>query len=399
LYSTAKSSSDFHSALNHNKDLLIFSKSRQYKLSGAVALTPQTAGMPVTSAYTNSPLVKPLSLGKDVYFQFNYGNAGSNTGISRYKSTDSTDNPDRATPITEYVKKYIPTGTDVILGDANIGNLYAINYTTSDIFVCNYDSDEDSSRRVEERLAWSKWTLDIPDLTRILNVAIVEGDLHFVVLRGLQLDLLKIQVVENPTEINRFSLDYMVETETALSGIVVMAPAGYPTTDVANAILIVNDPESDRYGEELEHIWVGDRWSLTTQDLPTSPETPIAVGHRFASEFSPQTVHIKDESGKVNSNTNLRILKWLAHMEESADVWAKIETPYYTIPDQFWSGLIANDLHTRTDEVANNTSVFDIAYRQRADLAVLSLYTDSHLPMHVTNVEWQGTYTSRGRRF
>jgi len=395
MYSSTDGSSDFHTILEHNKDLLIFSKRKQFKLNGTLPLTPQTSGMPVTSSYTNDPLVRPLSLGKDVYFQFPYGKKLGSVGFSRYRSTDSTDNPDRATPITEHIKKYIPDGVDKILGDANVGYLYAVDYDALELYVCNYDSDEDTSRRVEERLAWSKWSLtNLTGTNRILNAALVDGDIHFIVLRDDDtIDMIKLSMVEDPTAIVGFHLDYSRETTTG-TGTAIALPTGY--TYDATLVCVMNEPTDDRYGESLAYTRSGSTITFTD---PITAGDNVLIGYPYRSTVSPRTVYVKDESGHYNSQTSLRILKFLAQMEHSGEVYAKIISDYYNYPDQFWSGLISNDILTKTDQTANNTAVFSIGFRQRTDLASLELYSTSHLPMHISSMDWLGSYTSRGRRF
>lgn len=396
LYSTTAGSSDFNHAVEHNKDLLLFSKKKQFKLSGLIPLTPQTAGMPVTSSYINSAVTKPLSLGKDVYFEFPYGKESGNVGISRYRSTDSDDNPDRATPITEHIKKYIPAGIDVLLGDANLGNVYAINYTTGDVYVCNYDSEDDATRRSEERLAWSHWSFtQLSGFNKILNATLVDGDLVFIILRDdITIDMVRVPMLEDPTNYFGWYLDQHVVTTSGNDGATVTLLDSYSYS--SDLIVTVANPGSDRYGEPLEYTW--DAGVLTLTD-PTGAWEPIAYGYPYRSSMIPLTVYVKDAAGMWNSQTNLRILKFLASLRNSGEMYARIISDYYDFPDQLWSGLIVNDILTTTDQVANNTSVFHIGYRQRTDLAQLELYSESHLPMHIEGLDWLGSYTSRGRRF
>ena len=146
LRSTSPDSDKFHSTLNHNKDLLLFSKKSQFKLSGEIPLTPDTAGIPQTTSYINNPLVEPASIGKNVYFSFNYGLYG---GISKYEAKEGSDSTDKADPITDNIKRLMSGTPNTILGDANLGILYVIH--DNEIFVCDYDPKDPEK---SPRFAW-----------------------------------------------------------------------------------------------------------------------------------------------------------------------------------------------------------------------------------------------------
>lgn len=41
---------------------------------------------------------------------------------------------------------------------------------------------------------------------------------------------------------------------------------------------------------------------------------------------------------------------------------------------------------------------YTIPYRDNADYGEIELYSDSHLPLTLMDIEWQGQYTKRGQR-
>ena len=388
MRSTSPDSDTLHSALNHNRDLLLFSKKSQFKLAGEIPLTPG-AGLPQTGEYTNNPVVEPASIGKNVFFSFNYGVYG---GISKYKASSDENAQDRADPITDHVKKYMRGSPSQILGDANLGILYLIQ--DNKIYVCDYNPRE-KIRAADERWAWSEWlnfqgetTVNIADATLIGN------KLQLVLTHGTTgADILQLDVVQDPVADTLDTyLDYRVEA-TATSGTFAI-PAGYPITD-PNFIIVYGAGDAQE-GNLVEYTESGGTITITSE---FEASTEVVYGVKFKCSIVPSTLYIRDESGHVNPYTRLHILKWLLHVTNSADISAEIVSPYYTFTDQYWSGLIAGDINSLTDSVADNTGTFDIGYQQQSDLADLRIHSTGHLPLNITGLDYLGSYSSRGKRF
>ena len=389
IRSTSPKAGTLNKALNHNRDLLLFSDEIQFKFSGAIPLTPQTAGMPVTSAYKNLNSVDPESIGSEVYFAFDYGK--NFTGIAKYKTADSAATDlDTAEPITEHVKTYIEGTPHKILGDANLGVIYMVQQSGK-IYVCDYDPE---ITRVENpRYAWSLWK-DLSGTTAlsIEDVILDQTDLILVVEHAGQLDLLKLDTVEDPTAaVKQTYVDYQVSDVVSGTGTITLS-SDYPLTE---DIRVIHDSTSAEAGNLMPYVQTANVLQIDVAYAGTD----IIYGIPFKSSITPNTIYIRDEGGNVNSQTNLRISRFLVELENSADVSASIVSDYYNYDDQLWTGLIVGDIRTVTDQVADNTGQFNIAFKQRNDLADLQIYSEGHLPMNITKIDWVGTYNSRGRRF
>jgi hypothetical protein len=96
------------------EDLMIFSDSAQFKLSGGDLLTPQTVSINQVTSFDYNKSVEPLPLGSYLYFPFD---RGIYSGIREYTVNSNTSTFD-SEEITQHVPQYIPkdltsfTGSD-----------------------------------------------------------------------------------------------------------------------------------------------------------------------------------------------------------------------------------------------------------------------------------------------
>ena len=193
----------------------------------------------------------------------------------------------------------------------------------------------------------------------------------------------------------RVYLDYRMK-QTWASGNTITLPTGYP---VDASLRLVYDKTDARAGDTIPYTRASDVLTIAAEDLPTVYPAEVAYGFPYESSVVPSTLFIRDEGGHVNPYAHLSVLKWLVHLNNSADVYASIVSNYSNYADQYWSGLISNDINTKTDQVANNRGTFHIGFKEKPTLAALRLWQRSHLPINITGIDYLGTYNSRGRRF
>ena len=390
IRSTSEQGGFLTHATFHNKDLILWADNYQYKLAGDIPLTPGTSGMPISSAYVNTPLIKPASIGNRIFFGFTYGNY---TGVSQFRADENDAAIDRAEPITDHAKKYI-SGTPLkIIGDANTGEMYLITVEGT-IYVCDYDTQV--SREEDTRWAWSKWTdFATTGGWKIRDAIFVGHDIKLLIEKTSDetLSTVFIDTVEDPTAAQKkVYLDFLVKDTVSGSSTITLDTA-YPYTSAL--VVTVDDNTHAEYGNVVDYTHAA---GVLTVD-PAYNGVNIAYGLPFRASMIPLTQYITDEKGHINTNTRFSILKWYAHLYGSAEVYAKVISDHYTVADQYWSGIVVGTTDSYLDQVADTTAVFSIGYKQRADLADLELYSTSHLPWSLTQLEWLGNYSSRGRRF
>ena len=119
------------------EDLMLFSDSAQFKLSGGDLLTPKTISINQVTSFDYNKSVEPLPLGAYLYFPFD---RGAYSGIREYTVNANTSTFD-SEEITQHVPQYVPRGLTSFTG-SNAENLIAlssgdITYTDGEPFFAN----------------------------------------------------------------------------------------------------------------------------------------------------------------------------------------------------------------------------------------------------------------------
>ena len=119
------------------EDLMLFSDSAQFKLSGGDILTPKTISINQVTSFDYNKSVDPLLLGAYLYFPFD---RGAFSGIREYTVNANTSTFD-SEEITQHVPQYVPRGLTSFTG-SDSENLIAlssgdITYTDTEPYINN----------------------------------------------------------------------------------------------------------------------------------------------------------------------------------------------------------------------------------------------------------------------
>ena len=104
------------------EDLMLFSDSAQFKLSGGALLTPKTISINQVTSFDYNKSVEPLLLGAYLYFPFD---RGAFSGIREYTVNANTSTFD-SEEITQHVPQYVPRGLTSFTG-SDSENLIALS--------------------------------------------------------------------------------------------------------------------------------------------------------------------------------------------------------------------------------------------------------------------------------
>ena len=104
------------------EDLMLFSDSAQFKLSGGDILTPKTISINQVTSFDYNKSVEPLLLGAYLYFPFD---RGAFSGIREYSVNANTSTFD-SEEITQHVPQYVPRGLTSFTG-SDSENLIALS--------------------------------------------------------------------------------------------------------------------------------------------------------------------------------------------------------------------------------------------------------------------------------
>lgn len=307
--------------------------------------------------------------------------------MSKYDGSNRNLAPDSADNITQHARKFIDGTMTKMHGLPNHGLIFMHDSTGSDMFVCNYDTE--MSREEDRRIAWLKWN-DLTDKTyRIRSLSTSKNLLVAAVDTSLGLQLLKFNMDAGS---DHKYLDYQSEFTSVNTTVTVGTDYGVSEAD----IVVVQGTGCPSPGDYVgvTSLVAG----VLTLDTDMVGGT-VHVGREFTVQLEPNLLQIRDESGYVNNAADLRINQFILDLVDTGIMTAQEQSPYDTYDEQEFSGIISNSPDAITDTAVTTTDKFIAGFRQKANIGTILLKSKSWLPMTLTQVEWKGNYTSRGRRF
>ncbi len=185
-------------AIPFNQNLILFSDTDQFALTGSPNLTPITARIVPITSYENVIDAAPVPAASSLYFGFNHGNFA---GVRELFPTDST-NFD-ALDITEAVPAYIPGKVRQFASSTDENIIAVLSSTeTSSIYIYRYYEVGSGSQKRKIQSAWSRFTFGSD--ANIRHISFMDEDLFLMVQRtdGLHLEKMRIETKLVDTGLN-----------------------------------------------------------------------------------------------------------------------------------------------------------------------------------------------------
>ena len=383
IESTAKGASTMLRVIPHNRDLVIFSKNAQFIVFGRNALTPTNASLVLTTTFEAELRAAPVPAGRNIFFAINYG---AFTGIREFFTEGSQDIND-SRPITQHVLKYIAGRVRHMASTSNFDNL--IVQAEDETILYNYEYIWINDQRVQS--SWSRWILP----NNVKYFFFVESVIYIIseiddsfVLESIDRD---IQADTGLTY--QVKLDRKVTAASVNTEIVNLLPE---MPDIDDMVFVQGDgcphPGLRVLVEDYDE---GSNTITLAEDMDGGD---VICGQRYRSSYKPTMPFVRDQDGVKIGTGNLIISKFFANVRDTGILEATITSTYRSDVSIKFSGRAVGDPNSVVGEAAIVSTSHTIPFRDNADNAELELFTDSHLPMNVMDLEWIGQYTKRGRR-
>jgi hypothetical protein len=185
-------------AIPFNQNLILFSDTDQFALTGSPNLTPITARIIPITSYENVIDADPVPAASSLFFGFNHGNFA---GVRELFPTDST-NFD-ALDITEAVPAYVPGKVRQFASSTDENIIAVLSSTeTSSIYIYRYYEVGSGSQKRKIQSAWSRFTFGSD--ANIRHISFMDEDLFLMVQRtdGLHLEKMRIETKLVDTGLN-----------------------------------------------------------------------------------------------------------------------------------------------------------------------------------------------------
>lgn len=378
-----------------NSSLLILSDKAQFLHSGDTAFTPSTFALASKSQYTADTTSAPVASATSVFFPYKLGEF---VGLREFRIDELTGIVS-ADSITQHIKEYIPGYAKQIVSSTD-HNILLVRVSGDPYAVYVYEwFDQDHTRK---QAAWHVWTFT----TEILHLDILQDTLYLWHASGT--DTVRFATLDladrDSTALDfplRLDLKSMVQaTDDGDYWIVSRDLASLHTT--WDEVVVAGGLNSGIEGARAT-------WSPLDDDsgvripknaIPNPTGTPwFYIGVRYNSKVTITNPFVRDQNGipKTTSKTTLKTVKF--NMSETGYLKvtvAKESAPTYEVA--FDSRSIGSSAFLLNSAAPLQDAELRVPIRVDASRCSITMESDSHLPFHVLDVDWSGSYNERGRR-
>ncbi|MGX9389623.1 phage nozzle protein [Nitrobacteraceae bacterium UC4449_H16] len=375
-------SSQMLAAVQHNKDLAVFTPKAQFTVYGRNALTPQNASLVLTTRFESELQAHPVGAGRNVFFAANFGRF---TDVREFFAEDASDSND-SRPVTQHVNKYLLGKARLLTSSANYQMLMVhTDASQTDAYVYQYIWNDE--KKIQS--AWSTWKFDNDIVHSFFDEDVLYlvqrlGNEHY--LLRMPLDVQDSDDVGYPVFVDQrfdvldcyqsFELPYNYLAD--IDKLVCVQGSNCPTPGLTVAIDSI----------------VGSVVTLKKNMLGGD----LVIGTRFMSRYIPTPPSVKDQNGVTVSTSKLRARAFLVSLSETGEIKGRVRSKYGDGPEIKFNARIVGDVDNIIGVQPLSDGRFTMPFRYNVNDADIELYSDSHLPMTLSDIEYVGQYSKRGQR-
>jgi hypothetical protein len=389
--SSANSSAEYQYAVPFQKDLLLFSRKYQALIpSGGNAVTPRTATVLLTSAYSVDTLSEPVPVGRTLLFSA--PRSSDYFGFMEMVSSQYTDAQYVANDATAHLPKYM--GGQCRFGVASsVASMvmFAPSRDTSSLVVYEYSWDGDT--KVQQ--AWHTWRFKYPVASayfsnEVINVIFIQNGL----LVGCTMD--PRQGALNFSSSRRPFLDFNGEITVTDNQCTV--PSWLTTFDPdAIAGLKLSVSTGPLAGEE---VGIASHVGNVLTTVRSFPSGLVSFGFPYRSLMSPTPPIAQDHNGIKIESAKLTVLRFGISTQNSSEYMVQV-TDNTSLDAEV---LDQSTLRFCSTELELGQARYGVASRAvvpartNADTTVLMMYTEGTGELNLTGLDYTGRFNTRIRR-
>lgn len=386
IQSTAKGVRSMLRSIPFNRDLVVFANKGQFIVLGRNQLTPKNASLILTTSFEADMTASPVPAGQNIFFGFKFGKF---TGIREF-FTESTIDANNARPITQHVNKYLEGNVRTLTSTSNF-DILLVQTSISQAIMYVYEYTWLDEKKVQS--SWSRWLMS----DDVVYSFITESVINIVTRRNNNYILNRIDLdLQNDP-----ALDYSVRLDRKIFldnvNTTVVAPYLVKPANTPDSIIFIQGEGCPNPGMR---VWV-DSYNAGTDtytfDRDMEGGTVIA-GITYRSSYVPTNPDVKDQDGVRISTGKLKVSKFIVACKETGKMFARIFSKYFDDREVEFTARIVGDPETYVGEAAIIDNNYIVPFRENVDNAELELYSESHLPMTFTDIQWKGQYTKKGQR-
>ncbi|WAW10001.1 hypothetical protein NB640_12400 [Oxalobacter vibrioformis] len=376
-------------AVSFNKVLLLFSDQTQFQLTAGETLTPKTARIDPTTSFESSPLVRPVSIGMELFFTVA---RGGYSGVREYYVDNTTVSND-AIDITAHVDSYVPGDIFKLASSSNEDLLVAASAREPNVL---YAYKFYWSKDEKLQSAWFRFIFE--EGVEILDMDFIANNLYLIIKRadGVYLETMNFQPsLEDRGLSFRVLLDRRVTLTGSYDPATKLTTWELPYTPTGPVSVVLGGSFEGQRGFQLFGTTVEGN-KVTAKGDYSGGEAFIGVPYTMRYEFSEQYAEDGQKNALLSATVKLR--RMLVNYSDSG---------YFRINVTPWARQTYTYVFTGTalgdaSAVIGTVPIVSGSYRfpiKSSNLRTrIEIINDSHLPSHFQSAEWEAEMVVKSQR-
>lgn len=374
-----------------NGSLVLFGDEAQFMIDGSKPVTKSNLTLQQITAYPANINVQPQAGGENIFFAYN---ASGYTGIRELFTDNLTDNK-RALPITDYVSKYLVGKCNQLLASANFNTMMIrTDDNLSRIFV--YDWLWQAEQKVQS--AWHTWLFD----GEVMHVWYIEEKMYLIYTKGGKTYMDYLHMVNDPADdllVYSTKLDHKTKVTATYNNANGLYEFTLPYLRDDVVATVNSGGDQHLLGSAITAVYVGDgKW--TTADAISDNKLPVVLlcGVKYKSRYIPTQPVVKDYRERVIGLDSIIMSNMYVHYEVTGHLRMKVIPKAGKVHDYRFDGRWMGSLNNLVGSPVLENGTYRAPIRQRAEELQIEIYSDSHYPLTIRDLEIDGTFHQRGQR-
>lgn len=374
-----------------NGSLVLFGDEAQFMIDGTKPVTKANLTLQQITAYPANINVQPQAGGENIFFAYN---TSGYTGLRELFTDNLTDNK-RALPITDYVSKYLVGSCRQLLASANFNTMMVRTESNlSKVFV--YDWLWQAEQKVQS--AWHTWVFD----GDVLHVWYIEERLYIAYLKGGKTYLDYLNMVNDPAD-DQLSYSTKLDHKVKVTALYNSTTGKYEYTvpyirdDIVATVGAGGD--STLLGSAVTADYIGNGKWVTDSSISSS-KIPVTLlcGVKYKSRYIPTQPVVKDFRERVIGLDSIIMSNMYVHYETTGHLQMRVIPKAGKVHNYRFDGRWMGSLNNLVGSPVLENGTYRAPIRQRAEDLQIEIYSDSHYPLTIRDLEIDGTFHQRGQR-
>lgn len=363
------------SSIQQDQDLVIFSDNTQYVIRGNVALTPSSITVSVITNYTNNTFSGLLSTGDSILFPIN-----SEANLSEIQELYIRDNnrSRSSNNLSTITPEFISGSVGRSAIDTNLG-LAIYQADSSNILYC-YKYINNNKERLQS--AWFSITSTIP----VVDYVFYEDGLLLITRDSSNMYLSKLDFSDVDTQ----GLNYNIylDNKEEFNSVTTSVTTSY---EVGSNTIVVQGEDCPNAGYTVDYTAVGNALTLE-EDMQGGT---IYVGKKYDSTFKITAPRVFTQDGRPTSRGRLVVNQMIIDFEDTVR-FNTTNVSKGTTYNKEYEGVIAGESLIGNPDISSGT--FKVAIKEKNSDMDFSITSDTHFPVRITNIDYEGQYSPNARR-